>query len=161
MFWWTSTTLQHRLNRRFRIKASVHWMYYVPERLFELISETLQHRLNRRPTEHAPMHLRKPGYCVRTPTATIWTQRDQLNRRLKSDTHRFFRCSRFFLQWTSNGYVTSSTLYKGTPWLISVAFDTLKTWGHPWEEEKELWAIEKRSSALFVLQPWIIHSLQV
>ena len=23
-----------------------------------------------------------------------------------------------FLQWTSNGYVTLSTLYKGTPWLI-------------------------------------------
>jgi len=32
-----------------------------------------------------------------------------------------------FLQWTSNGYVTPSTLYKGTPWLISVAFDTLNT----------------------------------
>jgi hypothetical protein len=31
------------------------------------------------------------------------------------------------LQKTSNGYVTSSTLYKGTPWFISVAFDTLKT----------------------------------
>ena len=27
-----------------------------------------------------------------------------------------------FLQKTSNGYVTSSTLYKGTPWFISVAF---------------------------------------
>ena len=33
----------------------------------------------------------------------------------------------FFLQWTSNGYVALSTLYKGTPWLISVAFDTLNT----------------------------------
>ena len=70
------------------------------------------------PTEHAPVHWSKPGHCVRTPTATIWTQRDRLNRRLKSDTHRFFRCSRFFLQWTSNGYVTLSTIYKGTPWLI-------------------------------------------
>ena len=49
MFWWTSTSLQHRLNRRFRIKALVHWMYFVPERLFELISEPLQHRLNRCP----------------------------------------------------------------------------------------------------------------
>ena len=27
----------------------VHWMYYVPESLFELISEPLQHRLNRYP----------------------------------------------------------------------------------------------------------------
>ena len=47
--WWTPTSLQHRLNRRFRIKAPVHWMYFVPERLFELISEPLQHRLNRCP----------------------------------------------------------------------------------------------------------------
>ena len=30
-------------------QAPVHWMYYVPERLFELISEPLQHRLNRCP----------------------------------------------------------------------------------------------------------------
>jgi len=28
-------------------QAPVHWMYYVPECLFELISEPLQHRLNR------------------------------------------------------------------------------------------------------------------
>ena len=48
------------------------------------------------PTEHAPVHWSKPGHCVRTPTATIWTQRDRLNRRPKTDTHRFFRCSRFF-----------------------------------------------------------------
>ena len=32
-----------------------------------------------------------------------------------------------FQQKTSNGYVTSFTLYKGTPWLILVAFDTLNT----------------------------------
>jgi len=48
------------------------------------------------PTEHAPVQWRKRGYYVRTPTATIWTQRDRLNRRLKSVNHRFFRCSRFF-----------------------------------------------------------------
>ena len=30
-------------------QPSVHWMYYVPESLFELISEPLQHRLNRCP----------------------------------------------------------------------------------------------------------------
>ena len=30
-------------------QPSVHWMYYIPESLFELISEPLQHRLNRRP----------------------------------------------------------------------------------------------------------------
>ena len=29
-----------------QIQPSVHWMYYVPENLFELISEPLQHRLN-------------------------------------------------------------------------------------------------------------------
>ena len=34
-----------------------------------------------------------------------------------------------FLQWTSNGYVTPSTLYKGTPWLISVAFDKKIVYG--------------------------------
>ena len=30
-------------------QAPVHWIYYVPESLFELISEPLQHRLNRCP----------------------------------------------------------------------------------------------------------------
>ena len=49
MFRWTSTSLQHRLNRHFGIKAPVHQTPYVPESLFELISEPLQHRLNRCP----------------------------------------------------------------------------------------------------------------
>ena len=30
-------------------QAQVHWIYYIPESLFELISEPLQHRLNRWP----------------------------------------------------------------------------------------------------------------
>ena len=30
-------------------QAPVHWMYYILERLFELISKPLQHRLNRCP----------------------------------------------------------------------------------------------------------------
>ena len=36
MFRWTSTSLQHRLNRHFRIKAPVHQASYVPESLFEV-----------------------------------------------------------------------------------------------------------------------------
>ena len=68
---------------------------------------------------------------------TCWTDASKLTPIGSSSAHSF-------LQWTSNGYVTSSTLYKGTPWLISVAFDTLKTWGHPWEEEKELWAKKEK-----------------
>ena len=32
-----------------------------------------------------------------------------------------------FLQWTSNGYVALSTLYKATPWLIYDVFDALNT----------------------------------
>jgi len=94
------------------------------------------------------------------PTATIWTQRERLNRRLHSNPSVLPMIT-IFLQWTSNGYVTLSTLYKGTPWLIWSAFDTLNTWGHPWEEEKVLWAKERRSSTLFVIQTWRINPLQV
>ena len=123
-------SLQHQLNRRSEIKAPVQWKSFVPESMFWWTPTTLQHRLNRRFRIKAPVHwmyfvperLRIFSIPSVLPVVTV------------------------FLQKTSNGYVTSSTLYKGTPWLISVAFDTLKTWGHPWEEEKELWAKERRSS---------------
>ena len=115
-----------------------------------------------------PMPLRSMHRCndasldtvSETPTATNWTQRDRLNRRLKNWHPSVLPVLTVFLQWTSNGYVTLSTLYKGTPWLIWSDFDTLNTWGHPWEEEQVLWAKERRSSTLFVLQPWRIHPLQ-
>ena len=94
--WWTPTSLQHRLNRRFRIKAPVHWMYFVPERLFELIRNLFSTGWTDAPTEHAPVQWRKRGYCVRTPTATSLTQRDRLNRCLYFLYRRFFRWSRFF-----------------------------------------------------------------
>src|SRR6185503_5765606 len=96
MLWLISTSLQHRLNRRFRIKTPVHWMYFVPERLFELISEPLQHRLNRCPYGACTGAMMQAWILCQNPNGYNWTQRDRLNRRLKSDTHRFFRCSRFF-----------------------------------------------------------------
>ena len=142
-------------------QAPVHWIYYAPESLFELISEPLQHRLNRC----------LYGACTGVMTQA-WILRQNPNC-YKLDTERLVEpmlplsipsvlpVVSIFLQWTSNGYVTLSTLYKGTPWLISVEFDTLNTWGHPWEEEKVLWANKRRSSTLFVLQPWRIHPLQV
>ena len=120
--WWTPTSLQHRLNRRFRIKAPVHWMYFVPERLFKLIANLFSTGWTDAPTEHAPVQWCKRGYCVRIPTATSLTQKDRLNRCPYFSIPSVLPVVTVFLQKTSNGYVTSSTLYKGTPWFISVAF---------------------------------------
>ena len=121
MFLWTSTRLQHQLNRRFRSKEPVHWMYFVPESLFELISETLQHRLNRCPY----------GACTGAITQA-WTLCQNSNG-YNLDTERpvepmpqlyyptVLPVVTVSLQWTSNGYVTLSTLYKGTPGSFEVS----------------------------------------
>ena len=77
-------------------QPSVHWIYYVPESLFELISEPLQHRLNRCPYEACTGAMTQAWILSETPTATNWTQRDRLNRRIHLLTCRFFRWSRFF-----------------------------------------------------------------
>ena len=148
MFWWTSTSLQHRLNRRFGIKAPVHWASYVPESLFELISEPLQHRLNRCPYGACTGALKQAWTLCQNSNGYNWDTERPVEPTPQNRHPSVLPVLTVFLQWTSNGYVTLSTLYKGTPWLISVAFDTLNTWGHPWEEEKVLWAKERKSSTL-------------
>ena len=93
----------------FQNQPSVHWMYYIPESLFELISEPLQYRL---------LFGRKPGYCVRT-TNGYYLDTERPVEPMPSISHpSVLPMVTIFLQWTSNGYVTLSTLYKGTPWLI-------------------------------------------
>src|SRR6185437_5729771 len=108
-------------------QAPVHWMYYVPESLFELISEPLKHRLNRCPYGACTGAMTQAWILCQNPNGyNLDTERPV------EPTHQLSNPSvlpvvTVFLQWTSNGYVTSSTLYKGTPWLISVAFDILNT----------------------------------
>ena len=102
-------------------------MYYVPENLFELISEPLQHWLNRCPYEACTGAMTQAWILCPNPNGyNLDTERPV------EPTPQIYHPSvlpvlTVFLQWTSNGYVTLSTLYKGTPWLISVAFDTLNT----------------------------------
>ena len=81
-----------------------------------------------------PMPLRSMHRCndasldtvSETPTATNWTQRDRLNRRLKFVTRRFFRWSRFFCSelptamWPSPLYIRAppdSFEVPLTPWI--------------------------------------------
>ena len=99
------------------------------------------------PTEHASVQWRKRGYCVRTPTVTNWTQRDRLNRCLYFLSRRFFRWSRFFCRKLPTAMWPPPLYIRVPPGSFQLPFDTLKTWGHPWEEEKEFWAKERRSSA--------------
>jgi len=127
MFWLTSTSLQHRLNRRFRIKAPVHWMYFVPERLFELISEPLQHRLIRCPYGACTGAMTQAWILCQNSNGYFFDTERPVEPMPIFSIPSVLPVVTVFLQKTSNGYVTSSTLYKGTPWFISVAFDTLKT----------------------------------
>ena len=94
-----------------------------------------------------PMPLRSMHRCNNTSldtvsepsTATIWTQRDQLNRRLEFLTRRFFRWSRFFCSGLPTAMWPSPLYIRATPG--SFEFDTLNTWGHPWEVKRVLWAM--------------------
>ena len=115
MFSWTSTCLQYRLNRRFRInhrcicctmfqRACLSW----PVNLFSTGWTDAS-------TEHAPVQWRKPGYCVRTPNC-YYLDTERPVEPTPSISHlSVLPMVTVFLQWTSNGYVTLSTLYKGTP----------------------------------------------
>ena len=96
MFWWTSTRLQHRLNRRLRINHRCIGCTMFQKTCLSWSVNLFSTGWTDAPTEHAPVQWRKPGYCVRTPTATNWTQRDRLNRCFHFLTRRFFRWSRFF-----------------------------------------------------------------
>ena len=141
--------------------APVHWMYYVPESLFEWTWELLQHRLNQCLFEACTGVMTQAWILCQNPNG-YYLDTERPVEPTPSICHPLvLPMVTIFLQWTSNGYVTLSTLYKGIPWLIWTAFDTLNTWGHPWEEEKVLWAKEWRSSTLIVLQPWRIQPLQV
>ena len=122
MFCWTSTHLQHRLNRRFRIKAPVHQTSYVPESLFELISEPLQHRLNRCPYGACTGAMTQAWILCQNSNGYFFDTERPVEPMPIFSIPSVLPVVTVFLQKTSNGYVTSSTLYKGTPWFISVAF---------------------------------------
>ena len=108
-------------------QPSVHWMYYVPESLFELISEPLQHRLNRCPYGACTGAMTQAWILCQNSNGYFFDTERPVEPMPIFSIPSVLPVVTVFLQKTSNGYVTSSTLYKGTPWFISVAFDTLKT----------------------------------
>ena len=66
------------------------------------------------PTEHAPVQWRKLGYCVKLNGYNLDTERPVES--TPQPCHpSVLPVVSIFLQWTSNGYVTLSPLYKGTP----------------------------------------------
>src|SRR6185312_8599165 len=101
MFWWTSTSLQHRLNRRFGIKAPVHWMYYVPESLFELISEPLQHRLNRCPYGACTGAMMQAWILCQNPNGYNLDTERPVEPTPQLSNPSVLPVVSFFLQWTS------------------------------------------------------------
>ena len=102
--------------------APVHWMYFVPERLFELISEPLPHRLNRCPYGACTGAITQAWILCQNSNGYLLDTERPVEPMLILSIPSVLPVVTIFLQKTSNGYVTSSTLYKGTPWLISVAF---------------------------------------
>ena len=81
------------------------------------------------------------------PTATIWTQRDRLNRRHQLLTRRFFRWSWFFCSglltamWPSPLYIRappSSFKLPLTHWIPEATLEKKKECFEPWDEDLEL-----------------------
>jgi len=122
-------------------------MYYVPDSLFEWTWELLQHRLNWRTFGACTGAMTQAWILCQNPQRLLFGHRETGWTDAFNSHPSVLPMVTIFLQWTSNGYVTLSTLYKGTPWLIWTAFDALNTWGHPWEEKGVLWAMRWRSRA--------------
>ena len=102
-----------------------------------------------------PMPLRSMHLCndasldsvSEPPTATIWTQRDRLNRRLHFLTRRFFRWSCFFCSglptamWPSPLYIRAppgSFKLPLTHWIPEATLEKKKECFEPWDEDLEL-----------------------
>ena len=92
-------------------------------------------------SEHASVQWRSLCTMSELPTATIWTQRDRLNRCLASDIPMVL----IFVQWLCSNYGGFSTLYKSTPWLI---YDALTHWIPEATQEKRRECFEPRDEDL-------------
>jgi len=71
-------------------------MYYIPESLFELISEPLQHRLNRRPFGACTGAMTQAWILCQNPQRLLFGHRENGWTDAFTLTRRFFRWSRFF-----------------------------------------------------------------
>ena len=90
-------------------------MYYVRESLFELISEPLQHRLNRCLYGACTGAMTQAWILCQNPNGYNLDTERPVEPMSQIYNPSVLPVVTVFLQWTSNGYVTSSTLYKGTP----------------------------------------------
>ena len=96
-------------------QPSVHWMYYIPESLFEWISEPLQHRLNRCHFEACIGAMMQAWILCQNPNGYYLDTERPVDPTPSLSNPSVLSMVTIFLQWTSNGYVTLSTLYKATP----------------------------------------------
>ena len=145
--WCTSTRLLYRLIWRFRNNHRCIGCTMFQRACLSWSVNLFSTGWTDTPSEHAPVLWRKPGYCVRAPNGYYLDTERPVEPMPSLSNPSVLPTVTIFLQWTSNGYVTLSTLYKGTPWLIWTAFDALNTWGHLWEEERVHWAKEWWSRA--------------
>ena len=113
--WWTSTRLQHRLNRRFRINHRCIGCTMFQKACLNWSVNLFSTGWTDDPSEHAPVQWCKPGYYVRTPNVYYLDTERPVEPTPSISNPSVLPVVTIFLQWTSNGYVTLSTLYKGTP----------------------------------------------
>ena len=85
---------------------------------------------------------------LKTPTATNWTQRDRLNRRLIFITRRFFRWSQFFCSglptamWPSPLYIRAppgSFKLPLTHWITEATLEKWRECFEQWDEDLVHW----------------------
>ena len=159
---------KHQCNERTLSESMFGWLWFTFSTGWSDASETtigaLDVLCSRKPvwvdrwTSSAPvepMPLQSMHRCNDTsldtvsesPMATIWTQRDRLNRRLHFLTRRFFRWSRFFCSGLPTAMWPSPLYIRAPLGSFKQPFDALNTWSHPWEEERVHWAKEWWSRA--------------
>ena len=74
--WWTSTRLQHRLNRRLRINHRCIGCTMFQKACLSWSVNLFSTGWTDAPTDHAPVQWRKPRYCVRTPQRLLFGHRE-------------------------------------------------------------------------------------
>jgi len=152
--WWTSTRLQHRLNRCFRINHRCIGCTMFQKACLSWSVNIFSTGWTDAPTDHAPVQWCKPGYCVRTPNG-YYLDTERPVEPMPSISHpSVLPMVTIFLQWTSNGYVTLSTLYKGTPTLFELP---LTPWIPEATLEKKRKCFEQKSEDLV---HWLCFNLE-
>ena len=155
--WGNQTLFQHQFNRRYTDKHQCIDYTITQRGCFCGTQTCFNIGLIDVSPEQASVQWRRPVHSVRTSMATIWMQRDRLNRRNFKTTHRFFQWSRFFCSgfatamWPSPLYIRpppSSFMMPLTHWIPEATLEKRR------EEKRVLWAKRWRSRA------WLCSKLE-